>query len=129
MAYWLFAEAISAGRPIRLFNRGDMQRDFTYVDDIVSGVLATADAASGPGHRIYNIGNGRPVPLLEMVAILERLLGRKAELELLPLQPGDLPVTCADISAIRADFGFAPQTGLEEGLTRFVEWFRWYRES
>ena len=128
MAYWLFTEAILEGRPIKVFNNGDMQRDFTYIDDIVTGVLAAADAPtqSAP-HKLYNIGNSQPVALLDMVAILERLLGRKAEIELLPLQPSDMRVTYADIEAIRRDFGFAPSTRLEEGLARFVEWFRWYR--
>jgi UDP-glucuronate 4-epimerase len=127
MAYWLFTEAILAGRPIRVFNDGDMQRDFTYIDDVVGGVLAAADAPpGGPVHRLYNIGTGTPVALLDMIAILERVLGRRAELELLPAQPGEVPVTCADVSAIERDFGFRPSTPLETGLTKFVDWFRRY---
>lgn len=131
MAYWLFTEAILAGRPIRVFNHGDMRRDFTYVDDVVSGVLAAAGrpppaGADGLRHRIYNIGAGRPVGLIDMIRILEGLLGRDAKLELLPIQPGEIPVTAANVEAIRTDLGFEPRTTLEEGLARFVEWFRWY---
>jgi UDP-glucuronate 4-epimerase len=129
MAYWLFTDAILKGRPIKLFNNGDMRRDFTYVDDVVAGVLAAADALSAtrqPAHRIYNIGNGRPVALMDMIAILERLLGRKAELELAPMQPGEISTTAADISAIRRDLGFEPRTRLEEGLERYVVWFQEY---
>jgi UDP-glucuronate 4-epimerase len=130
MAYWLFAEAILAGRPIKAFAEGHMQRDFTYIDDAVTGVLAAADAPAAEGsHRIYNLGNSRPVAVIDMIAILERLLGRKATVELLPAQPGEAPFTCADVSAIHADLGFAPDTPLEEGLARFVDWFRWYRRE
>ena len=133
MAYWLFTDAILRGRPIKLFNGGDMSRDFTYIDDIVSGVVAAADSpASGGGeqaHRIYNIGNSRAVPLMEMIAILEKLLGKKAELDLMPAQPGEVPVTFADVSAIEADFGFRPSTSLETGLRRFVSWFRRYHDD
>ena len=127
MAYWLFTEAILAGRPIRVFNNGDMRRDFTYIDDVVAGLLAIADAPlGGPPHRIYNIGNSAPVLLLDMIAVLERAIGRKAELELLPMQPGEVPITYADVSAIQRDFGYRPNTPLEEGLPKFVEWFRRY---
>ena len=127
MAYWLFTDAILKGRPVRLFNRGDMSRDFTYIDDVVTGVIAASDAAGEkPGHRIYNIGNSRPVVLLDMVRILERLLGEEARLELLPPQPGEVPATYADISAIEAALGFRPATSLEEGLHHFVDWFRAY---
>jgi UDP-glucuronate 4-epimerase len=129
MAYWLFTEAILAGRPIKVFNNGDMQRDFTYIDDVVTGVLASADAPTGhnhPAHRVYNIGNGQPVALLDMIGILERLLDRKAELDLLPAQPGEMLVTAADVSAIQNDLGFRPNTPLENGLTKFVDWYRRY---
>jgi UDP-glucuronate 4-epimerase len=132
MAYWLFTEAILQGRPIRLFNRGNMSRDFTYIDDVAHGVLAIADAPPAAGakaHRVYNLGNSRPVPLMEMIAILEKLLGRKAELDLMPAQPGEVPITSADVSAIEADFGFRPDTPLERGLSRFVDWYRRYNES
>ena len=127
MAYWLFTEAILRGRPIRVFNNGEMYRDFTYIDDIVAGILAVAGApfhTGDPLHRVYNIGNGNPVALMNMIGILEELLGRRAEMEMLPLQPGEMVVTSADISAIEADFGFRPRVGLEEGLRRFVEWYK-----
>jgi UDP-glucuronate 4-epimerase len=125
MAYWLFTEAMLAGRPIRLFNEGRMQRDFTYVDDIVAGVLAVLDnAPEVAGHRLYNIGNSNPEELLEMVAILESLLGVRARRELLPMQPGDVPATFADVSAMRRDFGWRPTTDLRSGLGRFVDWWR-----
>jgi UDP-glucuronate 4-epimerase len=131
MAYWIFADAILRGRPIKLFNSGNMSRDFTYIDDVVTGVVAAADSPLGgeQAHRIYNLGNSQPVNLMDMVAILERLLGRKAELDLMPAQPGEVPTTCADTSAIEADFGFRPNTPLEVGLKRFVDWFRRYHEA
>jgi len=125
MAYWLFTDAILKGRPIRLFNQGQMRRDFTYVDDIVAGILAVLDHPSAePRHRIYNIGNSQPAELLEMVMILEELLGVRAVRELLPMQPGDVPATFADISAMKRDFGWYPTTNLRSGLTRFVTWWR-----
>ncbi|MBB3897878.1 NAD-dependent epimerase/dehydratase family protein [Roseococcus suduntuyensis] len=127
MAYWLFTEAMLAGRPIQLFNEGRMLRDFTYVDDIVQGVMAALDnPAPGGGHRLYNIGNNRPEQLLDLVAILEELLGVQATRVLKPMQPGDVPATFADISAMRQDFGWAPTTDLRTGLTRFVTWWRAY---
>jgi UDP-glucuronate 4-epimerase len=131
MAMWMFTEAILAGKPIRVFNHGDMKRDFTYVDDIVAGVLACFDAPpaddklSAP-HRIYNIGNHRPEKLLHMIELLEDALGRKAEKILEPLQPGDVPETFADIGAIQRDHGFAPATSIEAGIPRFVEWYKRY---
>ncbi len=127
MAYWLFTEAMLKGRPIALFNEGRMMRDFTFVDDIVQGVLAALDhpAAAG-GHRLYNIGNSRPEPLLGMVALLEELLGVKAIRELKPMQPGDVPATFADVSAMERDFGWRPTTDLRTGLARFVAWWRNY---
>ncbi|HEV7457487.1 MAG TPA: NAD-dependent epimerase/dehydratase family protein [Roseococcus sp.] len=127
MAYWLFTEAMLAGRPIQLFNEGRMLRDFTYVDDIVQGVMAALDhPPPDGGHRLYNIGNNRPEQLLDLVAILEELLGVKAKRVLMPMQPGDVPATFADISAMRRDFGWAPTTDLRTGLTRFVAWWRGY---
>jgi UDP-glucuronate 4-epimerase len=125
MAYWLFTEAMLQGRPIRLFNHGDMRRDFTYVDDIVTGVLAVLDNPAADGaHRLYNIGNSHPERLLDMVATLEELLGVKAVREMLPMQPGDVPATYADVSAMQRDFGWRPTTDLRTGLTRFVQWWR-----
>jgi len=132
MAAWLFTEAILAGRPIRLFNRGKMQRDFTYVDDIVAGTLAClakppADGGAAPPYRLYNLGNHRSEELERFVAVLERAIGRKAKRELLPMQPGDVAATYADIESSRRDFGFDPKTPIDEGLPRFVAWYRQYR--
>lgn len=131
MAYWMFTDAILKGRPIRLFNRGDMHRDFTYIDDVVAGVLAVADGPPAAGverHRIYNIGSSRPVSLLDMVSILEAVLKKRTQVELVPMQPGEITVTYADISAMTRDFGYSPRTSLEEGLKRFVEWYRRYQQ-
>jgi UDP-glucuronate 4-epimerase len=130
MAAFLFADAITAGRPITLYNRGEMQRDFTYVDDIVAGVLAALDRpppgeAEAP-HKLYNLGNHRPVELRHFVAVLEEALGRRAEIRLAPLPPGDVVRTCADIEASRRDLGFEPKTPIEQGLPRFVAWYRDY---
>jgi UDP-glucuronate 4-epimerase len=131
MALWLFTDAILKGQPIRVFNHGDMRRDFTYIDDIVSGVLSVTDAPptddrTTPPHRIYNIGNNTPEPLLRMIDVLEDALGRKAIRRLEPMQPGDVPATYADITAIARDHGFAPTTPIEIGIPRFVDWFRAY---
>jgi UDP-glucuronate 4-epimerase len=128
MAAYLFTRAILAGQPIKVFNEGRMARDFTYIDDIVAGTVAALDRppAEGVPHRIYNLGNHRPERLLDFIAVLERLLGRTATKELLPLQPGDVPESFADIEASRCDLGFDPQTTIEVGLARFVEWYRQY---
>ena len=124
MAAFLFARAIVAGRSIRVFNHGDMLRDFTYIDDIIEGVVRTL--AKPDGYRLFNIGNNKPVRLLDFIAILEELLGLKAVLDLQPIQPGDVPATCADVEALAAAVGFAPATDLRTGLGRFVSWFRDY---
>ncbi|NJD37061.1 MAG: NAD-dependent epimerase [Geobacter sp.] len=142
MAYFSFTRAILEGRPIDLYNHGRMQRDFTYIDDIVEGVVRVADlvAASDPAWngqrpdpatssapwRVYNIGNNRPVELLQFVEALERCLGKTAQKNLLPLQPGDLPSTCADLDDLTAATGFTPSTSIEVGLARFVSWYRAY---
>jgi UDP-glucuronate 4-epimerase len=125
MAVWQFADAILSGNPIRVFNNGRMRRDFTYIDDIVSAVLAVSDRppAGSPPHRIYNLGGSRPEDLLHMIAVLEAALGRPAMKEFLPLQPGDVAETSADISAISRDYGCRPATPIEVGIPRFVEWF------
>jgi UDP-glucuronate 4-epimerase len=139
MAYFSFTKAILAGRPIEVFNHGRMQRDFTYIDDIVEGVLRVLDRPAAPDagfdplrpdpatshapYRLYNIGNHRPVELMEFIGILERLLGRTAIKNFLPMQDGDVPATYADTDALRAATGFAPSTSLEEGLSRFVRWY------
>jgi UDP-glucuronate 4-epimerase len=124
MSAFLFARAIVDGKPIQVFNHGDMQRDFTYVDDIVEGTLRVLDKPSR--YAIYNIGNHSPVPLLEYIAILEGALGRKAQLEMKPMQPGDVKATYADTRALQQAVGFAPSTPLETGLRRFAEWFKSY---
>ncbi|MGI9484141.1 MAG: NAD-dependent epimerase/dehydratase family protein [Hyphomicrobiales bacterium] len=131
MAMWLFADAIVTGKPIRVFNHGDMERDFTYIDDIVAGVLAVCDAppdetGDAAPHRIYNIGNNRPEPLLRMIDLLETALGRKAIRQMEPMQPGDVRATYADIDAISTDHGFSPAVPLEEGIERFVTWYKHY---
>lgn len=128
MAYWIFAERILNNQPIRVFNQGDMRRDFTYVDDIASGVVSAVERAPvfEPDlrpHKIYNIGNHEPVPLLKMIELLEQALGREAIKSFEPLQPGDVKETFADISAFSSDYGFAPKTSLKEGLREFVDWF------
>lgn len=137
MAPWLFTDAILAGRPIRLFNHGNVQRDFTYIDDIVAGVVAALDhvpaddgAAKSGGartpHAIYNLGNERSEPVSRLVAAIEAACGRAAITELVPMQPGDVEGTHADIAATRRDLGFVPHTGLDAGIARFVDWFRRY---
>ena len=131
MSAYLFTEAIFAGRPIKLFNSGDMRRDFTYVDDIVDGVLRVLDGppvarGDAPPERLYNIGNHHPECLTRYVAVLEAAIGKKAIIELAPMQPGDVKETYADITAIQRDFGFQPRTGIEDGIPRFVAWFKAY---
>jgi UDP-glucuronate 4-epimerase len=133
MAMWLFTQAILAGKPIQVFNHGKMKRDFTYIDDIVDGVLMTAreperGLADGARHRVYNIGNNRPEDLLHMISTLEAALGRKASMEMLPLQPGDVPETFADIDAIKRDFGFEPRTPISVGIPAFADWYRQYHD-
>ncbi len=135
MAMWLFTDAILSGRPIRLFNEGRMQRDFTYIDDIVAGVIACLDrppahdGAEKPGgfvspHAVYNIGNNRAEPLDRLVSLIETACGRPAIRELCPMQPGDVAATYADISAIARDHGYAPTTPIDVGVPRFVDWYR-----
>jgi UDP-glucuronate 4-epimerase len=137
MAMWSFSEKILRSEPIPVFNHGDLKRDFTYIDDIVAGVLRTLDVpplddglvkAGGActPHRIYNIGNNRPEPLMHMIDVLEDALGKKAVRTLLPMQAGDVFETYADISAISTELGYAPTTTIEQGIPRFVEWFKGY---
>jgi UDP-glucuronate 4-epimerase len=124
MSAFLFAAAIMDGRPIQVFNHGDMQRDFTYVDDIAEGTLRVLDKPSR--YAIFNIGNHTPVKLIDYIALLERALGRKAQVELKPMQPGDVKATYADTTALAKHVGFAPATPLEVGLQRFADWFKAY---
>jgi UDP-glucuronate 4-epimerase len=142
MALFKFTRAILAGQPIELYNGGRMRRDFTYVDDIAEGVIRVLDrpatpdpawnaaapdpATSSAPHRIYNIGNNQPVELTRYVEVLEQCLGRKAEIRKLPMQPGDVPETFADTADLARDMGFKPNTPVEEGISRFVDWYRGY---
>ena len=139
MAMFLFTEAILAGRPVKVFNHGHMRRDFTYIDDVVEGVVRVSDrtAAADPAwdgahpdpagsralFRLYNIGNSEPVDLMRVIGALEQALGRKATIELLPMQPGDVPETYADVGDLARDVGFRPSTPIEEGVRRFVAWY------
>ena len=139
MALFLFTKAILAGEPIQVFNHGQMQRDFTYVDDIVEGVVRVMDqpAAANPEwdsadpdpgtssapYRLYNIGNNSPVMLLDYIAAVEKALGKKAEMEMLPMQPGDVAATCADIDALEQAVGYRPNTPIEEGVNNFISWY------
>jgi UDP-glucuronate 4-epimerase len=144
MAMYIFAKAISEGQPIRLFNHGKMRRDFTYIDDVVGAVERviakipeqTAQrpddnldpSTSSAPWRIYNIGNNRPVEVPRVVTLLEQELGRKAKIELVPMQPGDVPETCADIDDLMREVGFRPVTSIEDGVRKFVAWYRDYHD-
>ena len=124
MSVMLFSKAIMEGRPIQVFNQGDMQRDFTYIDDIAEGTIRVLDRPSR--YAVYNIGNHQPVALLDYIAELERALGKKATLEMKPMQPGDVKATYADTRALQQAVGFVPSTQLRNGLVRFAAWFRDY---
>ena len=142
MAYFLFARAIMEGKPIDVYNNGRMQRDFTYIDDIIEGIIRLIPkapkrdngwdaSAADPGtssapYRVYNIGNNNPVSLMEYISVLEKHLGRKAEMHMKPMQPGDVTVTYADIDDLSRDTGYAPSTTIDEGLGKFVKWFKDY---
>ena len=144
MAMFLFTKAILAGEPINVFNYGNMRRDFTYVDDIVEGVIRTAEhvpqgeanwnsdspdpGTSNAPFRVYNIGNNKPVELSHVIEVLERCLGAKAKKNLMPMQPGDVPETFADVDDLIRDVGFAPATPIETGIEHFVEWYRQYHK-
>lgn len=132
MAYFLFAEAIAAGKPIQLFNGGRMMRDFTYIDDIVQGIVAARDKtvqpdATGVPMALYNLGNNRAEKLLDFIDLLEQNLGRKAEKIMAPMQPGDVEATYADIASSTQDLGFVPATPISAGIPKFVDWFKSYR--
>jgi UDP-glucuronate 4-epimerase len=142
MALFKFTKAILEGQPIEVFNYGHHRRDFTYIDDIVEGVVRCLDKVATPNpdwdsnapdpgtsfapYRLYNIGNQGPIELMRYIEVLEERLGRKAEKELLPLQPGDVPDTWADVEALVEDVGYRPQTPVEEGIGRFVDWYLSY---
>ncbi|MGB5190416.1 NAD-dependent epimerase/dehydratase family protein, partial [Robiginitalea sp.] len=129
MAPILFTEAILKGVPIKVFNQGNMERDFTYVDDIVEGILqilkkdVSARIQKKEFYKVYNIGNGAPVKLMDFIAILENALGKKAQKKYYPMQPGDVQRTWADTSALKADFNYKPGTTLEKGIDEFVAWY------
>lgn len=124
MALFLFTKAILKGEPIQVFNYGKMQRDFTYVDDVVQGVVASLDLPLA--YRVLNIGQGRPQPLMRFIEVIERELGVEARKEMLPLQMGDVAHTCADTSEIEACLGYTPRTTIEEGIPEFIQWYRSY---
>ena len=137
MMTWKCADAVLAGRPIQVFNNGEMSRDFTYIDDIVTGVVAALDhppaddGATKPGgsaapHALYNIGNNRPEPLMRLIGLIEEACGKKAVLDFQPMQPGDVARTYADIDAIARDLGYEPTTQIDVGIPAFVDWFREY---
>jgi UDP-glucuronate 4-epimerase len=142
MAMWIFASAILAGQPIKLFNHGNMRRDFTYVDDVVESIVRLVDHAPtgnpnystdapDPGSspapwRVYNIGNNNPVELLEVVRLLEEKIGKKAIRELMPMQPGDVPATYANVDDLMRDVDFKPATPIADGIARFIDWYRSY---
>jgi UDP-glucuronate 4-epimerase len=144
MAMWLFTKAILEGKPIDVFNEGKMRRDFTYIDDIVEGVIRVADNTAVPNpqwsgahpdpatsfapYRVYNIGNNQPVELMHMISVLETCLGKIAEKRLLPMQAGDVPATFADVDDLTRDVGFKPSTSIEDGVSRFVQWYRAYHK-
>lgn len=131
MAYWTFTENILSGKPIPVFNEGKLKRDFTYIDDIVKGVIACALEPSHftgeAPHKVYNIGNNQPVELMRFIEVIENAVGVRAIKDFKPMQPGDVYETFADIDAIAADYGFAPSTPLEHGVPRFVDWYKGYR--
>jgi UDP-glucuronate 4-epimerase len=145
MAMWIFADAIICEKPIKLFNHGNMRRDFTYIDDVVESVVRLVDrvpsgnpmwssetpdpGSSSAPWRVYNIGNNKPVELLEVVRLLEEAIGKKARRELLSMQPGDVPATYADVDDLIRDVGFRPSTPIADGITRFIEWYRNYHHS
>jgi UDP-glucuronate 4-epimerase len=142
MAMWLFTEAVFRGQPLRLYNHGRMRRDFTYIDDVTEAVVRLIDKPAAPDPawspekpgpatssapwRVYNIGNRTPVELTQFVALIEQAVGRPALRELLPMQPGEIPETCADVADLEAAIGFRPKTPIDEGVRRFVAWYRGY---
>jgi UDP-glucuronate 4-epimerase len=133
MAMYIFCRAIADGKPIPVFNNGDMMRDFTFIDDIVTGVVASLDnpVAVEDGavpHRVYNIGNHRSERLMRMIGLIEDAMGKKAEIDFQPMQPGDVKASFADIDAIRRDLGFEPTTPIDVGIPKFVEWFKEYEK-
>jgi UDP-glucuronate 4-epimerase len=128
MALWLFTDAMRAGRPIKVFNQGDMKRDFTYIDDIVAGVLASLFADGLDPYEIINLGNNMPEALMDMIGELSKALDIEPQMEMLPMQPGDVPATYADIDRARRKLGYEPVTPITKGIPKFVEWYRTYHD-
>jgi UDP-glucuronate 4-epimerase len=134
MSLFIFTKAILADEPIRVFNKGEMKRDFTYIDDIVDGVVAALDHPPAPApdgeppHRLYNLGNHRAEPLMRFIEVIEKTCGKKAKLDLQPMQPGDVRETYADIGSSSRDLGFQPKTTIDQGVPRFVAWYRDYHQ-
>jgi len=131
MAYFKFTRAIEAGETIKVFNHGNMYRDFTHIDDIVEGVVRLLphipkQDENGAAYKIYNIGNNQPEKLMDFIEILEDAIGKRAEKEFLPMQPGDVYQTYADVTDLMADVGFKPETSLRQGIGRFMDWYKEY---
>jgi UDP-glucuronate 4-epimerase len=139
MALFKFVKNILEDKPIDVYNYGEMKRDFTYIDDIIEGVVRIIDnppkenpnwdgraSESVAPYKVYNIGNGSPVKLMDFIEAIEDVVGKKAKKNLLPMQPGDVPSTWADTSALERDFGYKPYTDVKEGIKKFVEWYRWF---
>ena len=139
MAYFKFVRAIESGENIKVFNYGNMERDFTYIDDVVEGMIRLIDSllineedylqSQTAPYKLYNIGNNQPVPLNKFITVIEQALGKTAQKELLPMQPGDVPRTYADVDPLIADVGFKPQTSIEEGISYFVKWYKSYYKN
>ncbi|MDR0721155.1 MAG: NAD-dependent epimerase [Treponema sp.] len=132
MAPAIFTRAIFENKPVKVFNNGNMRRDFTYIDDIIEGTVRVMNKAPAPSPvpcKVYNIGYGKPVGLMTFIETIEHYTGRKAKKELLPMQPGDVPITWADINELEADTGYRPKTSIEEGVRKFVEWYKGYYEK
>ncbi len=138
MAYFKFVKAIEEGKPIDVYNFGEMQRDFTYIDDVVEGVVrvmykppsfqngSNSQATNKPPYKLYNIGNNKPVALKTFIEVIEKALGKEAKKNYLPMQPGDVPITYADVEDLMEDVGFRPSTSIEDGIAQFVQWYREY---
>ncbi len=140
MAYFKFVRAIEAGQPIDIYNFGEMQRDFTYIDDIIEGIVRVMKQPPNrspqdgseivkPPYKLYNLGNNKPVTLMRFIQVIEHALGKEAKKNLLPMQPGDVPITYADVDELMQDTGFRPSTSLEEGISHFVQWYKDYYHS
>ncbi len=126
MAMFLFTDAIEKGEPIKVFNHGDLERDFTYIDDIIEGITLIINSEKESKYSLYNIGNSKPVRLLDFITEIENHLGKKAEKEMLPMQPGDVEKTWADVTSLKNTYGYNPSTSVQEGVGKFVQWYKEY---